>query len=186
MSRVSVFLSVFAVLLLVVGSVTAQKQPEPYNSKPKDSSEKKSDQDKKSDEDQKPDQGKSQEAKETSTKPTTAAKDTTSDAIKRATFTTAVVDREPTDDIDSLSTAADQIFFFTEVVGMQGKQITHRWIYGDKVMAEVPFEIGGQRWRVYSSKKLLPAWAGTWKVDVVDDAGKTLREDTFVYVASAQ
>ena len=58
--------------------------------------------------------------------------------------------------------------------------------YGDSTKADVPFDIGGPRWRVYSSKKLLSGWVGEWTVAVVDEAGKTLREASFAYVSSAQ
>jgi hypothetical protein len=126
------------------------------------------------------------ETSEASQKETPAVTPTTADHVKRATFTSSVVEREPVDSVDSLKTDVDQIFFFTEIVDMAGKTVTHRWIYGGEVVAEVPFQIGGPRWRVYSSKKLVPGWAGMWKVTVVDDAGTSLREDTFVYLASAE
>jgi hypothetical protein len=106
--------------------------------------------------------------------------------VKRATFISSVVEREPVDDVDSLTTDVDKVFFFTEIIDMAGKTVTHRWMFGGEVVAEVPFEIGGPRWRVYSSKKLVPGWAGMWKVTVVDDVGKELHEDSFVYVAAAQ
>jgi hypothetical protein len=103
------------------------------------------------------------------------------DVLKRAGFSSAVVDREPFDDLDSLDTSTDKVFFFTEIVGMEGRTFTHRWIYNDETMADVLFEIGGPRWRVYSSKNLVPGWVGTWRVQVLDDEGNTLHEDSFVY-----
>jgi hypothetical protein len=48
-------------------------------------------------------------------------------------------------------------------------------------MAEVPFNVGGPRWRVYSSKKLIAAWTGTWKVEVVDADGIVMHSKTFEY-----
>jgi cytoskeletal protein RodZ len=119
------------------------------------------------------------------TKPA-AAKADASGHIARATFTSAIVEREPADTLESLTTAFDRVYFFTEIVDMQGKQITHQWIYEDKVVAEVPFQVGGPRWRVYSSKRLAPGWVGRWTVVVVDETGRKLREDSFAYVGSAQ
>jgi len=109
-----------------------------------------------------------------------------SNHIARALFTNAVVEREPADTVDSLTTDFDKIYFFTEIVGMQGKQVTHQWIYDGQVVVEVPFHVGGPRWRVYSSKKLLPSWVGRWTVAVIDETGKKLHEDSFAYVGAAQ
>lgn len=101
--------------------------------------------------------------------------------VKRAVFTSAIIDREPTDQIDTLTTTANEVMFFTEIVGMEGKTITHRWVFDSESKADVSFDIGGPRWRVYSSKKLIPEWLGTWTVEVLDGEGNKLREVSFVY-----
>ncbi len=101
--------------------------------------------------------------------------------IARAAFTSAVEDREPVDSLDSLSNDSTVLYYFTEVRDMAGQTVTHRWEYGDQVMAEVELEIGGPRWRVYSSKNLQPLWTGDWKVSVLDAAGNPLIVNTFVY-----
>ena len=104
--------------------------------------------------------------------------------IHRAVFTNAVVNREPVDDIRSLTTETEKVFFFTEIVGMEGREVTHRWTHNDKIMAEVAIQVGGPRWRVYTSKKLLPGWTGEWTVTVVGEGGEKLVENSFMYVAS--
>ena len=101
--------------------------------------------------------------------------------IARSALTSAVEDREPVDSLNNLSNDSTSIYYFTEVRDMAGQTVTHRWEYGDQVMAEVEFEIGGPRWRVYSSKNLQPGWTGDWKVSVVDAAGNPLSVNTFVY-----
>jgi hypothetical protein len=106
--------------------------------------------------------------------------------LKRALFTTAIAEREPTGAIDSLSTADEQVYFFTEVVGFEGSTITHRWSRGDEVHAEVPIAVGSPRWRAYSSKKLLRSWTGEWRVDVLDAEGNVLGSKRFVYYAVKQ
>ena len=165
MSRVTVFIGIgAAVCLWALPPTHAQKNPEPEEkSKPK------------------------KESTAQETKPTTATQTTGSQYVKRATFTSSIEEREPVDKVESLTTEVDKVFFFTEIVEMEGKTITHRWTHDGDVIAEVSFDIGGPRWRVYSSKKLVPGWVGTWKVTVVDDAGNELHEDSFAYVvASAQ
>ena len=80
--------------------------------------------------------------------------------VARSAFTTNVVEREPVDRVDVLSDDQAEIFFFTELLDLAGQTVVHRWEYDGKVMAEVPFEVKGPRWRVYSKKSLLPEWKG--------------------------
>jgi hypothetical protein len=66
------------------------------------------------------------------------------------------------------------VFFFSELVGFEGQTVTHTWQYAGETFGEVPFQVGGQRWRVYSSKRLLPGWIGTWTVILSDASGREL------------
>ena len=59
--------------------------------------------------------------------------------------------------------------------------LVHRWSFNGETMAEVTFNIGGPRWRVYSSKKLIPSWAGMWKAEVIDADGIVMNSKTFEY-----
>ncbi|GAB4347727.1 MAG: hypothetical protein Kow006_07770 [Gammaproteobacteria bacterium] len=102
--------------------------------------------------------------------------------IARSQFTTRVVDREPVDRISELTAAENRIFYFTELLDMTGQTITHRWVYNGEVMAEVSFTVGGPRWRVWSSKSLLPDWSGDWAVSVVDENGEILGGNRFTYL----
>jgi hypothetical protein len=104
-----------------------------------------------------------------------------SEHVARSTFTTAINEREPTDTVATLTTGVDSVFFFTEIVNMEGKTIVHRWLHGGEQKADVSFDIGGPRWRVYSKKKLLPDWVGTWTVEVRDGEGNTLHSASFEY-----
>jgi hypothetical protein len=110
-----------------------------------------------------------------------------SSAVARAQFTHNVEEREPVDSIDSVFYASgddtDQIYYFTELVGLKGETVTHRWEYQGEVIATVEFNVGGNRWRVYSRKTLLPSMTGQWRVVVVDTEGNTLQTDEFTYAA---
>ena len=101
--------------------------------------------------------------------------------VGRAVFATAINEREPTDTVDVLTTDVDKVFFFSEIVDMEGKTVIHRWLHGGETKADVPFDIGGPRWRVYSSKTLIPEWSGTWTVEVRDGDGNTLHTASFEY-----
>jgi hypothetical protein len=104
--------------------------------------------------------------------------------IARATFTTAIEGREPVDTVTELSNDKTSIYFFTEITGMNGHSVTHRWEYGGEPQFEMTFSVGGDRWRVWSNKTLSPGMTGEWKVVVVDEAGFVLRTELLNYTAA--
>lgn len=103
--------------------------------------------------------------------------------VARAIVTTGVAEREPVNDLERVLAGNEQVLFFTELSEMEGQTVTHRWSYGGEVMAEVAFNVGGPRWRVWSSKNLIPEWAGEWKVEVVDGEGNVVHEKNFAFDA---
>ena len=103
-------------------------------------------------------------------------------SVKRASFTTGIEDREPVLSVDSLSAESyNSISFFTELSDLEGKTITHQWMYDGKVMFEKSFEVNGARWRVWTSKTLIPSWTGTWTANVLDTDRSVLETRTFEY-----
>ena len=105
-----------------------------------------------------------------------------SEYIARAQFTNGVYKREPVDSLQELSLAgaehgAVKVFFFSELRGLAGKTVTHRWLYEDKEVANIKFRVGSDRWRVYSSKNIQSNKAGAWKVTINDAAGDVLYSD---------
>ena len=105
-------------------------------------------------------------------------------SVVRSVFTSAVEDREPTDSIKELSTNSDKVIYYTELRDMAGQTARHRWEYNGEVMAEVEFNVGGSRWRVWSSKSFVPGWTGEWKVSVLNGANEVISEDVLNYTAS--
>lgn len=102
--------------------------------------------------------------------------------VSRAMFTTAIEDREPVLMVESVdSSAYTTISFFTEFNDLSGHNITHQWIHNDKVMFEKTFEVKGARWRVWTSKTLIPSWTGSWTVNVLDDDRSVLTSKSFEY-----
>ena len=107
-------------------------------------------------------------------------------SVVRSAFTRTVEEREPTEDLQNLTNENGQVKFFTELRDMSGQTATHRWEYEGKVVAEVAFDVKGPRWRVWSSKSLMPQWTGDWKVSVINGAGEVISEKKLsVDVASA-
>jgi hypothetical protein len=101
--------------------------------------------------------------------------------VARAQFTSAIQDREPVDKITNLSNDNTSIFFFSEIKDASNQRVTHRWEHDGKVRWEMSFDIGGNRWRVFSNLTLDPSLTGEWKVSVVDETGSALGASTFTY-----
>jgi hypothetical protein len=93
------------------------------------------------------------------------------ESVARAQFTSDVIEREPIDKLGPTIIVQyggiQKVYFFTDLRDMAGDKIVHRWTLDGEVMAEIPFNIGGDRWRVWSSKRLLPGFDGTWAVDII-------------------
>ena len=102
-------------------------------------------------------------------------------SVSRGQFTTAIVDREPVDLVETLSTDNTEVKYFTELTELQGETITHQWVYNDSVMFEKSFDVGGPRWRVWTSKSLQPGWSGTWSVNTLDGERNVIMTQTFEY-----
>lgn len=97
--------------------------------------------------------------------------------VARSHFTRGITDREP---VDHLTTASNinPLFYFTELVDMEGTEVMHRWRFEGQIMADVKFQVAGPRWRVYSSKELLPEWNGLWTVEVHGPNGNILTRNS--------
>ncbi len=96
-----------------------------------------------------------------------------------AQFTTGIENREPIDQVTFVKNDVERVYFFTDLRVLDGRTINHRWLYNGKVMADVTFEVRGPRWRVWSSKKLLPDWIGDWTVEIVTAEGEVIAADSF-------
>jgi hypothetical protein len=101
--------------------------------------------------------------------------------VARAQFTSGIRDREPIDRLVVASPLIREVYFFTDLRHLQGRTVTHRWMYNGQVVSQVPFEVGGPRWRVSSKKEIDPDQVGEWSVTVVDQSGWPLYTELFRY-----
>lgn len=104
--------------------------------------------------------------------------------VARAQLTSGIDGREPVDSLQSIDAERREIVFFTELEGLEGRAVAHRWIHEGETRAVVDFDVGGPRWRVWSSKDLIPEMQGEWTVEVVDDTGASHGQWSFTYGAS--
>lgn len=106
-------------------------------------------------------------------------------SVARAVFASDILDREPVDELGDMIKVEygeiQRVYFFTDLRDMDGSQVSHVWKLNGAVEADVPFDIGGDRWRIWSTKRLMPGFDGKWSVDVVKD-GEVLESRSFDYV----
>jgi len=108
-----------------------------------------------------------------------------SDHIARSQLTNGIKSREPIDELTDVVAAKKEglrrIYFFTELRGLKGQVVRHQWIHGKKVESELSFKVGGNRWRVNSSKRLNPAAMGDWHIKVLNNKNEILVSRDFSY-----
>ena len=104
----------------------------------------------------------------------------TSPGVETMTFCTAVEERQPVAADSAFAVDTDRVYCYTKIVGVEGEStVTHVWFRGDKEMARVELPVRSASWTTWSSKRLLPEWAGTWRVDVLDASGSVLQSLEF-------
>ncbi|MBC3766481.1 DUF2914 domain-containing protein [Neptunicella marina] len=94
--------------------------------------------------------------------------------IPRTQLTSAIVNREPVDDLANQVEVGQDIvtvYFYNQTRNLKGQQLLHRWFYQGELKAEVSLNIGSDYWRTYSSKRIRPDWSGQWQVQVVLNNG---------------
>lgn len=110
-----------------------------------------------------------------------------SEAVARAQLSNGIYRREPTEKpaapIMVPGPGSRKLYYFTELRGLEGQTIRHRWIYDGRTVATLRFRVGGDRWRLYSSKNLSTRMDGEWRVVAEDPNGRVLSESRFQVVA---
>ena len=102
-------------------------------------------------------------------------------AVENATFTSGIDNGAPIDFRQEFDANTTVIYFYTEVVGLPGQTVTHRWKREGKVIREVAFPVKGSRQAVWSKSQMKPEWTGDWTVEVVNEHGEVIGEQSFSY-----
>ncbi len=100
---------------------------------------------------------------------------------------TNVEDRAPVGAGEQFSSSVGELWCFTKVMNADAPtQIFHRWYVGEKMVNEIPINVGSSAWRCWSTKTILPDWSGRCKVEIVTESGDILGEQEFMLTASAR
>lgn len=101
-------------------------------------------------------------------------------SVKEMVFCSSVVDRQPVNIDTTFANDVERIYCFTKIHGATVPgAIKHIWYHNDEKRAEIELNVKADPWRTWSSKKIVPSWTGTWKVEVVGDKGNVLISKSF-------
>ena len=83
--------------------------------------------------------------------------------------------------------APTTLYYFTELRGMAGKTVQHRWLHDGKLVSEIPMQVGaGWLSSLHSSATIAPGMAGRWEVRICNASGRALERESFQLVAATQ
>lgn len=103
--------------------------------------------------------------------------------IARLILTSGIRNREPVDDLGTKidGNIEQSIYIFSEILDMEGQQLTHRWLLNGREVAKINLAIGGIRWRTYSRKIITPEMVGQWQIELLNSDGDLLTSHKFDY-----
>lgn len=100
--------------------------------------------------------------------------------VAEASIATSVTGLVPDGVAESFSNDVGKLYCYTKVTGgEEGDTITHKWYYGEDVMAEVTLNVKSSEYRTYSSKNLMSQWKGDWRVEIASSDGTVLKTVNF-------
>ena len=77
--------------------------------------------------------------------------------------------------------AIPQLALYSEVKGLNGQSIEHRWYYEGKLMTRIKLPVKLDYWRTYSRKEFDASQKGEWRVEILDPQQNLLFSHHFHY-----
>jgi hypothetical protein len=103
-------------------------------------------------------------------------------SVKRFLLARSVSNKEPKGELNEISFTADGIaavWAYSEVIDKKGSRFKYVWLHGGKQITTVPVNVGGNRWRSYSSKLINRSMSGAWRVELQDGEGRLMASVDF-------
>ena len=79
------------------------------------------------------------------------------------------------------SAVVPQLALYSEVKGLNGQTIEHRWYYEGKLMTRITLPVKLDYWRTYSRKEFDVNQKGEWRVEILDPQQNLLFSHHFHY-----
>ena len=102
--------------------------------------------------------------------------------VTRAVLTTEMdSNAQPVSNLSAVDNTVGTVLFYTEITGMRGVAVAHRWSYDSRVIATVNMNIRAQSAKTWSTASINPKHTGRWTVEVINPAtNEILASKTFV------
>jgi hypothetical protein len=83
--------------------------------------------------------------------------------------------------------APTTLYYFTELRGMAGRTVLHRWLHEGRLFSETSMQVGeGWLSALHSSATIAPGMTGRWEVRICDASGRALEQESFELAAATQ
>ncbi len=100
--------------------------------------------------------------------------------VIEAVITTAVVDRNPVDQVTAFPTQNGKLYCFTRIIGAEGPaEVFHVWYRGKQMMSQIKLPVNSPDWRTWSAKSFLEDRSKEWHVEIQDVDGNILQKVGF-------
>ncbi|GJM45027.1 MAG: hypothetical protein DHS20C21_18690 [Gemmatimonadota bacterium] len=91
-----------------------------------------------------------------------------------------VEERTPVGEAEQFSSDVGKLWCFTKVLNADAPtQVFHRWYVGDRLVNEIPINVGASHWRCWSAKTIQPSWTGTCRVEILTESGDVIGTQEF-------
>jgi hypothetical protein len=100
-------------------------------------------------------------------------------SVANATFTSAISEGAPVDFRQEFSSTVPVVYYYGELLDLNGQTVTFRWSLEGKRMQESIVKVTRDRQPSWSAMKMQPQWTGDWTAEVVDGKGRVLDRRNF-------
>ena len=95
-------------------------------------------------------------------------------------ITTAVIDREPVDNVEVFPRKSGKLFCFTRITGADEPTVVHHvWYRDEELISRVVLPVNSPDWRTWSARQLFEDLPGAWRVEIQEDDGNILQKVNF-------
>jgi hypothetical protein len=117
---------------------------------------------------------------ESAVTPSPIEKDATGLHVEKMVICIDIQDREPVGEGTIFPATTGQVYCHSRILGAEAETtIHHVWYWNDQKMADVPLTVRSRSYRTHSSKKILPQWKGSWRVELTGPDGEILDTAAF-------
>lgn len=102
------------------------------------------------------------------------------DPVAQAVITTGVTSsaRPQTDNLTLVDHAIGSITFYTEINGLSGKVVIHRWLYKNQEVSSITMQLSSNNSLNWSQSSISPSQLGRWEVQLISN-GQVLASRSF-------